>query len=272
MWPLVTPSRQRAAARHTPVRRPRRHRPHCTPLEDRCLLSVSLTETAPAVPYVGSPVVWTATSSGHGRSPVYQFSVGPQGGPLQVVQDFSTIDSFTWNPMQQGTYDIQVVVKHGYQRLEERVHERDVYGADACRGGQRRGQPHGQPPGRPVQRPPPPAPRCTSSSPSRAPPRPGRIPPRCPSSPARAPTSSWPACCPNTTYLMRYVLDDGTVSAPLAFTTGSLPANLNFPTFTVVQPPAAGTDLSEGVLFHAGTRQHRRHRGDRPERQRHLVL
>ena len=51
---------------------------------------------------------------------------------------------------------------------------------------------------------------------------------------------------------MRDVLDDGTVSAPLTFTTGSLPANLNFPTFTVVQPPAAGTDLSQSMIFHAG--------------------
>ena len=57
---------------------------------------------------------------------------------------------------------------------------------------------------------------------------------------------------PYTTYLMRDVLDNGTVSAPLEFTTGSLPANLPFPTFTVVQPPAAGTDLSEGMIFHAG--------------------
>ncbi len=57
---------------------------------------------------------------------------------------------------------------------------------------------------------------------------------------------------PNTTYLMRDVLDDGTVSAPVAFTTGSLPADLKFPTFTVVQPPAAGTDLSQNVVFHAG--------------------
>ena len=44
----------------------------------------------------------------------------------------------------------------------------------------------------------------------------------------------------------------GTVSAPLAFTTGSLPANLQFPKFTVVQPPAAGTDLSQSEIFHAG--------------------
>src|SRR5438067_3772921 len=99
MWPLVTPSRERAAARRTPVRRPRRHRPHCTPLEDRCLLAVSLTDIAPAVPSVGSPVIWTATSSGHGSKPVYQFRVGLQGGALQVVCDFSRSDSFTWNPM-----------------------------------------------------------------------------------------------------------------------------------------------------------------------------
>ena len=58
---------------------------------------------------------------------------------------------------------------------------------------------------------------------------------------------------PNTTYLMRHVLNDGTVSAPLAFTTGSLPTNEVFPTFTVVQPPGAGTDLSQGEIFHAGS-------------------
>ena len=57
---------------------------------------------------------------------------------------------------------------------------------------------------------------------------------------------------PNTTYLMRHVLDDGTVSAPLTFTTGSLPTNLVFPTFTVLQPPPAGTDPSQGMIFHAG--------------------
>ena len=57
---------------------------------------------------------------------------------------------------------------------------------------------------------------------------------------------------PDTTYLIRHVLDDGTVSAPLAFTTGSLPAKLHFPTFNVVQSPAAGTDLSQSEIFHAG--------------------
>src|SRR5262249_29385574 len=57
---------------------------------------------------------------------------------------------------------------------------------------------------------------------------------------------------PDTTYLMRYVLDNGTASAPVSFTTGTPPASLNLPRFTVVTPPAAGTDLSHGVIFHAG--------------------
>src|SRR5579875_465074 len=115
MWPFLTPSLEPAAARRTRVRRPRRHRPRCTPLEDRCLLSISLTDLAPAGSFVGSPVVWTATSGGHGKRPVYQFSVGRQGGPLQVVRDFSRGDNFTWNPMQEGTYVIQVVVKSGFR-------------------------------------------------------------------------------------------------------------------------------------------------------------
>src|SRR5215831_15314304 len=115
MWPFVTQSRQRATARYTPVRRTRRHRPYCTSLEDRRLLSISLTDIAPAGTLVGSPVVWTATSGGHGKKPVYQFSVGRPGGPLQVVRDFSRGDNFTWNPLQEGTYEIQVVVKSGFR-------------------------------------------------------------------------------------------------------------------------------------------------------------
>ena len=58
---------------------------------------------------------------------------------------------------------------------------------------------------------------------------------------------------PDTTYLMRHVLDDGTTSAPLTFTTGPLPANLTFPTFTVQQAPAPGTDLTQDEVFHIGT-------------------
>ncbi len=252
MWQLVTPSRRRAAARRIPVRRPRRHQPHCTPLEDRCLLSVSLTETVPAVPDVGSPVLWTATSSGHGRTPVYQFSVGLQGGPLQLVSDFSRSDTFTWNPMQQGTYDIQVVVKNGFGAKQSEsaiatytaqtrvVGDSAVvtpmanplvalYSAPPSSGGSMYVQFAQQGP----------SPSWQNTAPL-------------PIVPGQSTNFIIAGMLPDTTYLMRDVLDNGTVSAPLTFTTGSLPPYLHFPTFTVVQPPAAGTDLSEGVIFHAG--------------------
>src|SRR5262249_25805732 len=58
---------------------------------------------------------------------------------------------------------------------------------------------------------------------------------------------------PDTTYLMRDVLDDGTVSAPLAFTTGSLPTNVTFPTFTDPLPPTVRSDLTQDLVLHMGT-------------------
>src|SRR5262249_51399687 len=44
---------------------------------------------------------------------------------------------------------------------------------------------------------------------------------------------------PNTTYQMRNVFSDGTGSAPVLFTTGNIPATLTIPAFTVRQPPGA---------------------------------
>src|SRR5262245_39733748 len=113
MWQHLTPLRKRVQSGRIPARRPQRYRPHCTTLEDRCLLSVSLTPSVSPAPLVGAPVTWTATSSGHGSAPVYQFSVGPAGA-LQMVRDFSTSASFSWNPMQEGTYDVRVTAKDSF--------------------------------------------------------------------------------------------------------------------------------------------------------------
>jgi hypothetical protein len=57
---------------------------------------------------------------------------------------------------------------------------------------------------------------------------------------------------PNTTYRMRHILDDGIVSPSLQFTTGSLPTNLTFPTFTELQSPGPGTDTTQDMILHAG--------------------
>jgi arylsulfate sulfotransferase len=252
MWQLVMSSRKRAAARRPPVRRSRRHRPHCTPLEDRCLLSISLTETAPAVPYVGSPVVWTAKSRGHGRTPVYQFSVGLQGGPLQMVQDFSPSDSFTWDPMQQGTYDIRVIVKSGFGAKRREIAIATYTAQTRVVGDSAVVSPMANPLVALFSAPPSPGASMYVQFAQQGPTPSWQDTSALPIVPGESTNFIVAGMLPDTTYLMRYVLDDGTVSAPLAFTTGSLPPYLTFPTFTVVQPPAAGTDLSQGVIFHAG--------------------
>ncbi len=253
MWQLVMPSRKRAAARRTPDRRPRRHRPHCTPLEDRCLLSVSLTDIAPAGSEAGSPVTWTATSSGHGAKPVYQFSVGLQGGPLQVVSDFSRGDSFTWNPIQQGTYDIQVVVKAGFGAARKRESTIATYTAQTrVVGDSAVVSPMANPLVALYSAPPSPGASMYVQFAQQGPTLSWQNTSPLPIVPGESTNFIVAGMLPDTTYLMRHVLDDGTVSAPLSFTTGSLPANPKFPKFTVVQPPALGTDLSQDVIFHAG--------------------
>ena len=273
MWQLVTPSRKRAAARRNPVRRSGRHRPHCTPLEDRCLLSVSLTDIAPACPlrrFAGHLDGDVPRPRAESRLSVQR---RPARRPLPGRERLQPQRQLHLEPHAAGDLRHPGGRQARIRRQEERVRERDVYGADACRGEQRRGQPDGQPPGRPVQRAPAPGTSMYVQFAQQGPTLSWQDTSPLPIVPGESTNFIVAGMLPDTTYLMRDVLDDGTVSAPLAFTTGSLPANLDFPSFTVVQPPAAGTDLSQGMIFHAGVfgPQHS-HRGDQPERQHHLVL
>src|SRR6516225_2183055 len=94
----------------------RRTRLHLETLEVRSLLSGTVT-LAPSddSPLVGERVTWTATAVDVGATPVYQFSAAPHGGTFHVARDFSPTNSFAWTPMEEGTYDIEVIVKDGYQ-------------------------------------------------------------------------------------------------------------------------------------------------------------
>src|SRR5262245_65485872 len=80
-------------------------------LEDRSLPSCTVT-LAPSdnSPLVGERVTWTATADDCGATPVYRFSAATHGGAFHVVRDFSPSNTFTWTPMQAGSYDIQVHV------------------------------------------------------------------------------------------------------------------------------------------------------------------
>src|SRR5215510_7692024 len=89
-------------------------------LEDRslpsCAVSLAPGEAAPQL--VGERITWTATATDCGAAPVYQFSVAPHGGAFRVVRDFSPANTFAWAPMQEGTYDVMVTAKDGYQATE----------------------------------------------------------------------------------------------------------------------------------------------------------
>src|SRR5262245_64978984 len=102
-----------------PRRRPRRAtapRLWVEALEDRSLPSCTVTLAASNdSPLVGERVTWTATAADCGAAPVYQFSAAPHGATFHVVRDFSPANSFAWTPMQEGSYDIEVTVKDGYQ-------------------------------------------------------------------------------------------------------------------------------------------------------------
>ena len=275
MWQLLTPSSTRAAARRARVRRPRRHRPDCTPLEDRCLLSVSLTDIAPAVPYVGSPVIWTARSRGHGSKPVYQFSVELPGGALQVVRDFSRSNSFTWNPMQEGTYEIRVDVKSGFGARKSEFTSATYTAQTRVVGNSAVVSPMANPLVALYSAPPSPGASMYVQFAKQGPTLSWQNTSPLPIVPGESTNFIVAGMLPNTTYLMRDVLDDGTVSAPLTFTTGSLPANLQFP--HLHRGAAAGRrdrpeperDLPRRARHSGNCHQHG---GDRLERQRDLVL
>jgi hypothetical protein len=191
-------------------------------------------------------------ASGHGSTPVYQFRVGPIGGPSQVVRDFSPSNSFVWNPMHEGSYAVQVTVKDSFGAATGETATAS-YTADSRVVGSA-------------------AVVSPTSNPLvalySAPPYSGRsmhvefkqLGSNQPWSrtgeqtivPGESTNFLVAGMLPNTTYQMRHVLNDGTTSAPLTFTTGSLPTNLAFPSFTVQKAPAPGTDPTQGIVFHVG--------------------
>jgi hypothetical protein len=168
------------------------------------------------------------------------------------VHDFGPSNSFTWNPMQQGTYDIEVLVKSGYSARKSEGSRATYTAQTRVVGDTAVVTPMANPLVALYSAPPSPGASMYVQFAKLGPTLSWQDTSPLPIVPGESTNFIVAGMLPGTTYLMRDVLDDGTVSAPVAFTTGGLPANVNFPTFTVVQPPAAGTDLSQGVIFHAG--------------------
>jgi arylsulfate sulfotransferase len=211
--------------------------------------TVSLAPSGPSPPPVGERVTWTATASNCGEAPVYQFSVGPVGGPLHVVRDFSPASSFVWTPMQEGGYYVQVTVKDEFgttadhsAAVMDRVNSR-VNGLQAIVT--------------PTANPlvalysVPPSPEGTvhvefSVAGDNASWRSTNV---LPSIPGKSTNFLVAGMLPNTKYQIRHVQGDGTTSSPLFFTTGAIRPSVQLPSFTVIQPPGPGSDLDQDLLF-----------------------
>jgi hypothetical protein len=212
--------------------------------------SVSLLPDKPAPQLVGEQITWTAKATDSGDNPVFQFSVGLTGGALQVVRDFSSHNNFTWAPMQEGTYNVQVVVKDGFMGT---VTASTVV-ADTVNSRVTGTNPVITPTANPLvalySAPP------TSASamhvnfrPAADPNAPWVSTDTKPCLPGLSTNFLVAGMLPNTTYEMVSVTSQGS-SAVWYFTTGSLPASLKFAEFTVGQTPGAGSDLYQNMVFH----------------------
>ena len=237
-------------------RTPPRFTPRLEALEDRCLLSggVLLTPSEAAPQLVGEPITWTAAASDLGANPVYQFRVGPENGPLRVVRDFSLTNSFTWTPMEEGTYDIQVIAKQGFNATgTESADALDVVNSRVT-GAEAVITPTANPLvalySVPPTQPGPGAHGAVHVEFAVAGDNPSwRSTNDLPSLPGESTNFFVAGMLPSTTYEMRDVFSDGTTSAPLLFTTGSIPSTVNLPSITVPQPPGPGSDLQQDLIF-----------------------
>lgn len=234
-----------------PARRALAPRLQIESLEDRSLLScvVSLAASEPAPQLVGDPVVWTAAADDCGADHVFQFSAS-DGDGFRVLRDFSPSNTFTWTPMQEGSYDIRVVVKDGYEATETTT----AVAADTVISRVTGSGAVVTPTANPLV-------ALYSVPPSSA----GSVfvqfalaggDPEWRNTDARTiepgkSTNIFVAgMLPNTTYQMRHVFSDGTGSEPVLFTTGSLPTNLTIPAFTVLDPPGPESDAEQDMIFH----------------------
>jgi arylsulfate sulfotransferase len=71
---------------------------------------VSVMPSLPSSQPVGTVVTWTATATGSGPLE-YRFVVHLIGGPTLLARDYEPSNSFTWAPIQEGYYMVEVVVR-----------------------------------------------------------------------------------------------------------------------------------------------------------------
>jgi hypothetical protein len=71
---------------------------------------VDLVLLSPADLPAGSTIFWWAAATGEGPF-AYRFRLGPSGGPLGLVRDFSTRSFLEWTPLDEGPLDVEVTAR-----------------------------------------------------------------------------------------------------------------------------------------------------------------
>jgi hypothetical protein len=240
--------------------------PAATAQSSRC--TVSLQPSTPSPRLVGERIVWTATAANCGATPVYQFGVARRSRARErdesaqergrrrfaMVRDYSLDGSFAWAPMQEGRYDIRVRVKNGFDgvqatstvvpdRVRSRVTGEDavvsptlnplvaLYSAPPCDDGTVRVR------FRPVNGP-------TDARWTRT----NALP--CERKQSRSFLVA--GMLANTTYEMVHVDGEGEDASPspILFTTGTPPATLSIPAFTIRLAPGPGSEFRRDLIYH----------------------
>src|SRR5262249_43817343 len=151
---------------------------------------------------------------------------------LHVVRDFSPANTFVWAPMQEGTYDIMVTVKDGYQATETTTAEVSDMVASRVTGSQAVISPTLNPLVALYSVPPTTAAGTVFVQFAEAGDSPSwRNTNALAVVPGKSTNFFVAGMLPGTTYQMRFVRSDGTTSSPLLFTTGAIPPSVVFPSF-----------------------------------------
>jgi hypothetical protein len=170
-----------------------------------------------------------------------------------VVHDFSPSNSFSWDPLQEGSYDIGVTVKDSYNAATGESATVSFGATSRVVGSDAVASPMFNPLVALYSAPPSSGSSMHVEFKQQGTNQSWSSTAEQPLVPGLSTNILVAGMLPNTTYVMRHVLNDGTTSDPLTFTTGSLPTNLVFPGFTVQKGPGLGSDPTLNVVFHAGS-------------------
>lgn len=234
-----------------------------TPLEATVSI-LSMTSSVPSGQPVGTAVTWTVTAEDTGKGPlVFQFNTAYGQQPFSLARDFNvgTLASGTWTSQPfvwatiagEGSYTIQVIAKDvssgqiAAQKASFQLQPLDT-------GGQAAVNQTANPLVALFS-----APSCAAGSQMRV---------SFVASGGTPTYTNWNSCQPpvsmnfyvagmlaSTTYSLNYQVNTGgTITdgpSPLNFTTGALPTQIAFPTYTLVTPPGPQADTTDSTILHS---------------------